>query len=153
MSRLGLKHVTRMRRYKKNQDCAPVRPHPIRILIADDHPALCRGLGLMLQQETDLMVVGYAADGHAAIQLAAELKPDVVIMDGHMPHVNGIEATKRILALLPSTKVIGFSMRCDSWWISAMLKAGACFCVDKTWQPSKLMETIRACMNNNTAAF
>lgn len=79
----------------------------------------------MLEQETDLEVIGEADDGRMAVRLARELSPQVVIMDVGMPDLNGIEATRQVLAESPGVKVIGLSMHCDRRFVMNMLKAGA----------------------------
>ena len=83
----------------------PDRPDPdrgvparIRLLVVDDHPVVRSGIVGMLSGEDDLEVVGQAADGAAAVELAGELAPDVVLMDLRMPGLDGVEATRRILA-------------------------------------------------------
>jgi two-component system response regulator NreC len=97
----------------------------IRILVADDHDIMRRGLCLQLQQRDYFEVVGEAADGREAVKLAAELKPDVVIMDIGMPTLNGIEATAQILKGNPRTGVIILSMHSDESYLVRTLTAGA----------------------------
>lgn len=79
----------------------------------------------MLEQETDLEVIGEADDGRMAVRLVRELSPQVVIMDVGMPDLNGIEATRQVLGESPGVKVIGLSMHCDRRFVMNMLKAGA----------------------------
>jgi DNA-binding NarL/FixJ family response regulator len=97
----------------------------IRVLIADDHPAVRHGLALGLRLEPGMDVVGEVGDGVAAVQLARELDPDIVIMDIEMPHVNGIEATRQISADCPRVRVIGLSSHAASAYVDRMLQAGA----------------------------
>ncbi|MCC6539001.1 MAG: response regulator transcription factor [Bryobacterales bacterium] len=97
----------------------------IRILVADDHGVMRKGLRLQLEQDPDLEVVGEAADGRLAVQMATELKPDVAIMDIGMPNLNGIEATAQIQKASPSTAVIVLSMHSDEEYLLRALSAGA----------------------------
>jgi two-component system, NarL family, response regulator NreC len=97
----------------------------IRILIADDHGVMRRGLRLQLEQHADLEVVGEAADGRVAVQMAAELKPDVILMDIGMPNLNGIEATAQSLRVNPQIAVIILSMHSDEEYLLRALSAGA----------------------------
>lgn len=97
----------------------------IRILIADDHGVMRKGLRLQLEQHPDLEVVGEASDGRIAVQMAAELNPDVVIMDIGMPNLNGIEATAQTLKANPKTAVIILSMHSDEEYLLRALAAGA----------------------------
>lgn len=97
----------------------------IRIIIADDHTLMREGLRSILENELHLHVVGQADTGRSAVELTRRLKPDVVIMDISMPDLNGVEATRQILSINPSTKVIALSMHADKRYVSAMLSAGA----------------------------
>lgn len=97
----------------------------IKIILVDDHKIVRQGLRNMLEQETDLEVIGEADDGRMAVRLVRELSPQVVIMDVGMPDLNGIEATRQVLAESPGVKVIGLSMHCDRRFVMNMLKAGA----------------------------
>jgi DNA-binding NarL/FixJ family response regulator len=77
----------------------------IRVLIADDHPTFRRGLRALIDSLPDIELAGEAADGEAAIAQAAKLLPDVVVMDLNMPGVNGVEATRKIVAANPAAAV------------------------------------------------
>lgn len=97
----------------------------IRILIADDHGIVRKGLRLQLEQHEGLEVVGEAADGREAVRLAAELNPDIVMMDIGMPNLNGIEATAQIIKRKPQTGVIILSVHSDEEYVVRALTAGA----------------------------
>jgi DNA-binding NarL/FixJ family response regulator len=96
-----------------------------RIILADDHRIVREGLRSLLKRQRGLDVVAEADNGITTIQLTMELRPDVVIMDITMPDLNGIEATRQIIAALPSTKVIALSMHADKQFIAGMFQAGA----------------------------
>lgn len=98
---------------------------PMRILLADDRQMMREGLRALLEKHPESEVVGEAEDGRAAVALAAELKPDVVVMDVSMPGLNGIEATKQILRDQPKTKVLALSVHADRRYALTMLEAGA----------------------------
>ena len=98
---------------------------PTRILIADDHQIFREGLRSLLEKQPDLHVVAEAADGQAAVCQALELRPHVVVMAVTMPHLNGVEATRRILAEAPEIKVVALSMHASRELVVNMLKAGA----------------------------
>jgi DNA-binding NarL/FixJ family response regulator len=97
----------------------------IRILMADDHKLFIDGLGSILERHPGMQVVGAARDGLATVRLAAELQPDIILMDVSMPHLNGIGATRRIVADHPATKVIMLSMHADPRFVVEALRAGA----------------------------
>jgi DNA-binding NarL/FixJ family response regulator len=97
----------------------------IRILLADDHTVVRKGLRLLLENQSGLTVVAEAADGRAAVTLAEQNTPDVVVMDVAMPTLNGIEAARQITAKLPQTAVVFLSMHSDESYVLKALKAGA----------------------------
>lgn len=98
----------------------------IRVLLVDDHELMREGLRSILERDEDVEVVGEAASGHAAVELARTLGPQVVIMDVAMKDSNGIEATRRIRSECPEVQVIALSSHSDSRYVNAMLDAGAC---------------------------
>ncbi len=97
----------------------------IRILLADDHGIVRKGLRFVLELQPDMEVVGEAGDGREAVDLAAELKPNVVIMDIAMPRLNGIDATSQIVKRDPAIGVIMLSMHSDEGYLVRTLSAGA----------------------------
>jgi DNA-binding NarL/FixJ family response regulator len=98
---------------------------PTRILMADDHKLFIDGLGSLLDRHPGMQVVGAARDGLAAVRLAAELKPDIVLMDVSMPELNGIEAARKILGECPAVRIIMLSMHADHRFVVEALRAGA----------------------------
>jgi DNA-binding NarL/FixJ family response regulator len=97
----------------------------IRVLLVDDHSVVRKGLRMQLQQQEQFEVVGEAADGRQAVQLAEMENPDVVVMDVAMPGLGGIEATAQIVKRNPKTGVVIFSMHADDTYLSRALAAGA----------------------------
>jgi DNA-binding NarL/FixJ family response regulator len=97
----------------------------IRVLVADDHPVFRYGMRAILGAEPDTEIVGEATDGAEAVTLAAELGPDVILMDVNMPGINGIEATRRILEASPQTGVLMLTMFEDDASVFAAMRAGA----------------------------
>lgn len=98
---------------------------PVRVLIADDHPVFRDGLAALLATQPDVAVVATAADGAEALELAAEHRPDVVVMDLQMPAVNGIEATRRLLQTQPDVRVLVFTMGEEDGTVLSAMRAGA----------------------------
>jgi two-component system NarL family response regulator len=97
----------------------------IRVLLADDHQLTRVGLRSMLEKDPDFAVVGEAGNGREALRQALQLRPDVVLMDVAMPELNGIEATRQILAAQPGVRVIALSSYTDRRYVSAILRSGA----------------------------
>jgi DNA-binding NarL/FixJ family response regulator len=100
-------------------------PNEITVLIADDHQAIREYIRGVIDEQSDMLVVGEAEDGERAVELVRRLSPDVVIMDVSMPNLGGIEATRQIRAEGFCSKVIGFSVHFHEWLKSTMLQAGA----------------------------
>jgi len=96
-----------------------------RILIADDHGIVRKGLRLQLEQHEQFEVIAEAEDGREAVRLAEEMEPDVVIMDIAMPNLNGIQATAQIVKRKPNTRIIILSMHSDESYLTRSLAAGA----------------------------
>src|SRR5262249_30181549 len=109
----------------------PVLPHPVRVLLADDHRLFAEALEAILAPDARIQVVGHAGNGAEAIDLARELDPDVVLMDISMPVLDGIEATKRLREEVPGTRVLmltGSDARQD---VARARKAGAAAYITK----------------------
>ena len=97
----------------------------IRIILADDHAVIRRGLRLVLEQQKDFQVVGEASDGRGAVSLAEAAKPDIAVLDITMPNLNGIEAAHQICARQIGVSTIVLSMHADESFVLRALKAGA----------------------------
>ncbi len=97
-----------------------------------------------MEEAADLRVVGEAGDGRTAIDLVAQLTPDVVVMDINMPDVDGIEATRQIVADFPDSRVLALSMHGDERFVEEMLAAGALGYLLKESAPEELLDGIRA---------
>lgn len=98
---------------------------PIRVIVADDHPVVRDGLVAMLETQDDLQVVGEAADGHELVARAAELRPDVVLLDLEMPRLDGVGALREIRAARPDARAVVFTAYDTDERILAALRAGA----------------------------
>lgn len=118
--------------------------YTIKVLLAEDHLMVRELTRASIQREEDMEVVGEAGDGEEVVRLAAELKPDVVIMDIHMPVLNGIEATKRIKELQPSIAILVLTAYDYDQYIFALLEAGAAGYLLKGLKIYELIDAIRA---------
>lgn len=116
----------------------------IRILLADDHKIVREGTRQLLEQSDDLIVVAEAATGEAAVELCGELRPDVVVMDVHLPGINGIEATRLIRSRYPLTRVVVLSAYDDDRYVFPLLDAGANGYLLKTTSGANLADAIRS---------
>jgi DNA-binding NarL/FixJ family response regulator len=115
----------------------------IRALVVDDQGLVRAGVRVLLQTAPDIEVVGEAADGHAAVRLAARLRPDVVPMDIRMPRVDRVEATSRILAALPNANVLMPTTFAEEDNVYAALAAGAVGFLVKDGEPADMIEAVR----------
>ncbi len=97
----------------------------IKVVIADDHKIVREGLKSLLEKSPDVEVVGEASDGRAALTMAQQLVPDIVVMDINMPMLNGVDATSQLLESLPGVKVIALSMYSNKRFVQRMFRAGA----------------------------
>ncbi|MBS1873200.1 MAG: response regulator transcription factor [Acidobacteria bacterium] len=116
----------------------------IRILLADDHAVIRAGLHLLLDRQEGFAVLGEAADGREAVAKAAELRPDVVVLDLAMPNLNGIEATRQICSNQQEAQIVVLSMHSDEEYVLRALKAGARAYVLKESAEADLIAAIRA---------
>ena len=116
----------------------------IRILLADDHAVVRAGFKMILGAQADMEIVGEAANGREAVELGAQLNPDIVVMDVAMPELNGIEATRRLIAANPHIRVIALSMHKDSVYVREILRAGARGYLLKDSGADDLVKAIRA---------
>lgn len=97
----------------------------IRVLLADDHSLVRQGFRRILDGQSDMLVVGEAANGRMAVEMVGQLQPDVLVMDVTMPELNGIEATRQVTRQYPRTRVVALSMQKSGVYVREMLKAGA----------------------------
>ena len=118
--------------------------NPIRILLADDHTVVRKGLRLLLENQPGFQVLAEAADGRAAVALAEQHVPDVVVMDLAMPTLNGIEAARQLTSRLPRTAVVFLSMHSDESYVLKALKAGARAYLLKDSAEHDLIQAVRA---------
>jgi DNA-binding NarL/FixJ family response regulator len=115
------------------------------VILADDHPMMLGGLRRLLESELD--VVATASDGQSLLEAAARLDPDLVITDLSMPELDGIEATRRLRAVLPSLKVVILSIHEQPSWVRAAFEAGACGYLTKTCVPEEIETAVRVVLD------
>ena len=115
----------------------------LRVLLVDDHVVVREGLKTLINNETDMQVVGEATDGREVRELAAQLRPDVVVMDVSMPHLNGIDATKKLREAFPEIKILALSGYEDRVYIRRMMEAGATGYVLKRSASGELLRALR----------
>ncbi len=121
----------------------------IRILIADDHEIVRRGLVNVLSGQAGWCVVGEARDGREAIDFAAQLIPDVAVIDITMPEMNGIDVTREISRTLPAARVVILTMHCNDQLVRKVLEAGAHAYVVKTETGNEIVAAIEAVLKND----
>jgi len=117
---------------------------PLRVLIADDHPLFRKGMRALLTATAGTEVIGEATTGQEAIELAAALQPDVILMDLQMPGINGIEATRQILHTSPHIRILVVTLFEDDASIFSALRAGARGYILKDAQEEEMLRAIRA---------
>ena len=122
----------------------------IRVLLAEDHTIVRKGLRALLDDETDIEVVGEAEDGRETVRQVERVHPDVVLMDITMPLLNGVEATRQIKAQHPEVQVLGLTRHENEEYIYQLLRAGASGYVVKQAAPAELVEAIRAVSQSET---
>ena len=122
----------------------------IRVIVVDDHKLVKEGICALLRDEPAVEVIGNAADGRAAVQMAEELSPDVVLMDVALPGLNGIEATRQIVKNKPRVRVLALSMYADGNYVSEMLRAGAAGYLLKDCEFDELARAIRTVASDHT---
>ena len=116
----------------------------IQVLIIDDHALVRQGIRFVLSQQPDITVVGEGSDGEQAIKLAADLLPDVILLDLLMPRVDGVEAVREIKRITPSTQIIVLTSYYEDDQIFGVIKAGALSYVLKDIDPQALVAAVRA---------
>jgi two-component system response regulator NreC len=116
----------------------------LRVLLADDHVIVREGLKLLIQGQSDMVVVAETGDGASTIRQAQHLKPDVIVMDISMPGMNGLVATKKLKELQPDAVVVTLTRHADDAYLQELLRAGASGYVLKQSAPAELIQAIRA---------
>lgn len=121
-----------------------------RVLLADDHAMIRHAISSSISRREDIEVVGQCCDGLMAVKLAAELVPDIILMDISMPYLNGFEATREILRNHPQIKIIALSMHSSKQFVTEMLKAGACGYLLKDCEFDELINAISVVASGRT---
>jgi DNA-binding NarL/FixJ family response regulator len=122
----------------------------IRVLIADDQPLVRSGFRMILEERDDLELVGEAADGEQAVELARELDPDVILMDVRMPHLDGVEATRRLVDANTRARILVLTTFDLDEYVYAAIRAGASGFLLKDVQPNDLVDAIRVVAAGNS---
>jgi len=123
---------------------------PIRVLLVEDHNVVRQGLRSLISVEDDIVVAGEAQDGREAVRVIEKLLPDVVIMDIAMPLLNGVEATRQILKLVPATRVLILSAHSDDEYVLQVIEAGAAGYLLKQTAATTLVMAIREAHRGGT---
>ena len=125
-------------------------PDKISVLLVDDHDLVRRGFRRLLEDEPDIEVAGEAGDGEEAVRLAQKLRPQVIVMDCALPGMNGLEATRQILRLVPETLVLMLSMHPEATWVRQALEVGARAYILKNARDLELGAAIRRVVAGET---
>jgi CheY-like chemotaxis protein len=133
--RIALRH--------SSSDATTTAGHPLRVMLVDDHKVMREGVATLLDEQPDIEVVGQAGNGRDAVSLARRLQPDVIIMDVAMPIMDGEEATRKIKAHLPRTRIIGLSLSEEAAVSHRMQRAGAERYISKADPSETLLAAIR----------
>ena len=126
------------------------RPGKVRVMLVEDHAFLRDSLRNLINRQPDLEVVGEANGGRAALQLFPRIKPDIVLMDGSMPDMSGIETTRRLKQIQPKAQIIGLTFYDESTYLEEMAAVGASGYLVKTSEPENVMNAIRTVSNGGT---
>lgn len=118
----------------------------VTIVLADDHQLIREGLRALIEKEAGFRVIGEVANGHDAVQVVRDLRPDVVVMDVGMPELDGIEATRQIQEVAPGTRIVALSMHSERRYVTGMLSAGAGAYVLKSCAFEEVVLAIRSVM-------
>lgn len=122
----------------------------LNVLVVDDQSLMRQAMASFVQFEEDMTVVGQGSNGVEAVDLALELSPDVILMDLQMPELNGIEATERITAQLPDTKILAVTTFHSEDYVIPALKAGASGYIVKDSEPEDIISAIRSVSDGNS---
>lgn len=122
----------------------------MKILLCDDQAVIRDGLEMLLTLEKDMQVIGSASDGAEALELAAQKRPDLILMDLKMPGVNGIEATRQLRAKFPEIKILVLTTYDDDEWLFDAIRAGASGYLLKDTPRQKIIEAIRGTMDGKS---
>jgi DNA-binding NarL/FixJ family response regulator len=126
------------------------RTEKIRVMLVDDHAGLRQALRHAINLERDIEVVAEADGGRAALHLLRRINPHVILMDGSMPKMNGIETTRRIKRLQPEAKIVGLTLYGESTYLEEMVVAGASGYLTKTGEPENVVNAIRIVNDGGT---
>ncbi|MCL6432165.1 MAG: response regulator transcription factor [Anaerolineae bacterium] len=124
---------------------------PIRVILADDHAVVRKGIRQILEEAGDIEVVAEAGDGEEALALVAEHNPDVLVLDIRMPRLSGVDVTRRVAAEYPGLRVLVLTAYDDNPYVFALLKAGAAGYILKTADSDELVRAVRAVAANRSA--
>jgi len=122
----------------------------VQVLIVDDHEIMREGMTALLRKYSQFEVVGQATDGRQALEMASQLKPDVIIMDVGMPNLNGVDATKKLISMYPDLKIMALSAHSDGAIVAKMIKAGASGYMLKESAFDELIEGLNTLLDGRT---